>query len=396
MRNEKKHLRSLFYSLVLFLFCFQAAQAQPTCSANFDPNETCEWEIQSAEFIFLGRVVAAEKRSPDSYAEPTKAIVEVETSVKGNLAARRIELFINRHCYGEIYENRRYIFTAERIDNEKISGLFSKKWSSALTDDYSANDVKKILDEIRAVAKGVKRPRLAGSVVEQDTNNTGRYLLASGAVKKLLSSGGLRPMPNVVVTAKRKDGGQEFKTATDADGSFVFDELPKGVYELFTNLPKEFDVMTSGISRFREEDNPSVEIGDYICGNRVIFNAQLQGDIKLRFDNASSRWSHIIVHLWRVFELKDGKTTLNEFFYDAAKDKFPATENSGDIGYNYHFKKVPAGQYVLMLSVTVDPSKPNHTIYYPGTFIEEKAFVINVEAGKTSNIEFSLPDLPEN
>ncbi len=87
---------------------------------------------------------------------------------------------------------------------------------------------------------------------------------------------------------------------------------------------------------------------------------------------------------------------LGRVFYDAAKDRFPATENSGDIDYNYHFKKVPAGQYMLMLSITVDPSKPNHTIYYPGTFIEEKAFVINVEAGKTSNIEFSLPDLPEN
>ncbi|MBA2621706.1 MAG: carboxypeptidase regulatory-like domain-containing protein [Acidobacteria bacterium] len=201
-------------------------------------------------------------------------------------------------------------------------------------------------------------------------------------------------MENVIVTAKRADG-REFKTVTNADGGFVFGDLPLGAYEFYTNLPKEYEVVAGGNSITQEKDKILLEIRDYACSQRLIFNARLEGGIRIRFDNASSRWSHIILHLLRVRE-RDGKKEMGEYSSDAAKEKFLATENSGDIGFNHLFKNVPVGRYVLMLSITTDPSIGNKMVYYPGTLELEKAEVINVEAGKTSNIEFSLPDLPEN
>lgn len=398
MRNGKKHRQILFLSLALFLVCFNAANAQPTCWAHFDPSDTCHYEYQGKEFIFLGRVVSVSPVASEGYGEPQKIVVEVETLMKGSVP-RRTELFLDRHCFGRVAENQRYIFTANRAANEKFAGLFSERWSEPLSEEkYTKDEIKRYVVEIRAMASGVKRPRLSGFVIEQDTSNTGRYMISTTDVRKLFAPDfHLRPMRGVVVTAKRRDGGQEFRTATNADGSYAFNDLPKGVYEIFTDLPKEYDVKSEGLSMFGDEAGKSfIEINDYVCGSRVLFNAQLQGDIKLRFDNASSRWSHIIVHLWRVFESKDGKRSLNESFYDRANDKFLATEGAGDIGYNYHFKNVPAGQYVLMLSVTTDTSKASHRIYYPGTFLEDKAFIVDVEAGKTLNLEFSLPDLPEN
>jgi hypothetical protein len=398
MQNRKKHLRLLFCLAGLFLFCFHSADAQPTCWAHFDPSDTCHYEYQGKEFIFLGRVVSVLPLTTDSgYAEPQKAVVEVEAPLKGSLP-KKTELFLDRHCFGRVEENQRYIFTANRVENEKFSGLFSTRWSEPLLEDkYTKDEIQRYLAEIRAMAGGVKRPRLSGFVIEDTANNKGRYMISTTDVRKLFTPGfNLRPMPDVVVTAKLKDGGQEFKTATGADGSYAFNDLPKGVYEVFTNLPKEYDVKSEGLSMFGEAGKSFIEINDYVCGRRILFNAQLQGDVKIRFDNASSRWSHIIVHLWRVFESKDGQRNLNEFFWDAAKDKFLAAGNSGDIGYSYHFKNVPAGKYVLMLSVTIDPARASDRVYYPGTFEEKKAAIINVEAGKTSNIEFSIPDLPEN
>lgn len=397
MRNVKKHLRFVFYSTMFFLVCFQAAAAQPTCGANFSPSDTCSWEIQNKEFVFLGRVVSIEKSSNGfPHGNPSKIVVEIETSLKGNLGAPRTELFLDRHCYGEVYENKRYIFTAGRVDNEKISGLFSEKWSSALGDDYSENDVKEILDEIRSVVRKVKQPRLVGSVVEQLSGaRGGRFLIASNEVKTRFAPDYLRPMANVIVTAKRSDG-REFKTETDANGGFVFGGLPLGAYEFYTNLPKEFDIVAGGNSITQEKDRKiSLEIREYACSQRIIFNARLEGSIRIRFDNALSRWSHIILHLWRV-RMRDGKREMDEFAYERATEKFLATENSGDIGFNHLFKNVPVGQYVLMLSITTDPSVGSKTVYYPGTFETEKAEAITVEAGKTANVEFSIPDLPEN
>lgn len=403
MRKWKKYRQSLFYLLMLFLFCFQTLKAQPTCWAHFDPSDTCHYEYAGKEFIFLGRVISVlEKTDKGIYSNPLLIAVEVESPLKGNLP-RRIELLLDQKCFGRVSENQRYIFTANRVVNEAFSGLFSESWSEPLLEEkYSNEEIKRYVTEVRAMANGIKRPRLSGFVVEQDTNTiggnyaAGRYMISTTDVRKLFTPGfNLRPMASVFVTAKRKDSGQEFKTITNSDGSYVFDDLPKGIYEISVNLPKKYDVKSEGLSMFGEAGKSFIEINDYVCGSRILFNAQQQGEVKLRFDNASSRWSYIIVHLWRVFESKDGERELSEYFYDAVKDSFLATENSGNIGYNYHFKNVPAGKYILELSVTTDPARASNRVYYPGIFEEEKAAIINVEAGKTLNIEFSLPDLPD-
>ncbi|MEZ5428970.1 MAG: carboxypeptidase-like regulatory domain-containing protein [Pyrinomonadaceae bacterium] len=393
IKMNKKKIIGIFLSGVIF-FLASSVEAQPTCSAYFHPFDTCFREIQNKEFVFLGRVVSVENNSLSrAYGKPLKAIVEVETLLKGN-PGQRIELFLDTFCFGSVVENGRFIFTAGYVYNEKVSGLFSETWSFAISEEYSEKEVEKILDQIRKVIRGEKLPRLVGKVIQQNWSPEGRFLMRASSlnVKLGYDPNYAQPLKDVTVTAKRKEDGREFKTKTDAEGEYGFEDLPTGKYEVYTDLPKEYDVQINGLIRLNSNEIGFVNVDDGICGRKVEFNVQLQGDIQIRFDNALSSWSHIILSLWRVGE-DDGKRKLNEFAYDAAKDKFLATEGSGDIGYRHSFKKVPVGKYILRLNVTIDPKRANKTVYYPGTFEVEKAAVIDVEAGETLNLVFSLPDI---
>lgn len=393
IKNGKKRRRYFFYATAVLLFCSLISSAQPTCSAYFDPAETCHREIQNQEFVFLGRVISIEKLPGDEFPAPLKVSVEVEAPLKGELA-RHTEFFLERRCFGEVFLDQRYIFTAERVRTDKFAGLFSRKWSFAIGDEYTAEEIKTILDEIRSVLKKVKQPRIAGSVIEQqNASSGGRFLIASTAIKKQFAPNYLVPLANIPVTAKRRDG-KEFKTATGAEGGFVFKDLPAGAYEILANLPKEFDIETAGNFRFYEKDKKFVEINDDICTRHVIINAQRQGGIRLSALNASAEWAYVVVYLQRVGE-ENGKRVLNNFFSDVPKEKVFLP---GGLKYDFDhiFKKVPVGPYVLRLDVTIDPALPVKTIYYPGTSEADKAAVIDVEAGKTSEIEMSLPELTEN
>ena len=86
IKNGKKRRRNFFYATAVLLFCSLTSSAQPTCSAYFDPAETCHREIQNQEYVFLGRVISIEKLPGDEFPAPLKVLVEVEAPLKGELA----------------------------------------------------------------------------------------------------------------------------------------------------------------------------------------------------------------------------------------------------------------------------------------------------------------------
>ncbi|HEY8558983.1 MAG TPA: carboxypeptidase-like regulatory domain-containing protein [Pyrinomonadaceae bacterium] len=392
MKNLKKHLLGLFPLAMLFLF--HAAQAQPTCFANFNPAEACQRNIQEKELIFLGRVVALEGKSPGYFIEPLKIVVEVETAVKGT-PPRRVELFLKTKCAGEIVEDERYIFTADRAIEEGVPKLYSESWSAPLGEEYSADEIARILDEIRALVNKIKQPRLAGRVIQQNWSPEGRYLMRANALNRKLGyeAAYARPLEGVVVTARRRDDGREVKVATDADGKYAFDELPPGKYEVFTNLPSEFDVHAEGLFRISENDKESVEIGDWICSRKVNFNAQLQGEVRLRIGNVPRGWERIDLHLLRVVQ-QDGRTEFVETASGSPAEKTFSADKS-TYSFEHAFKNLPVGPYAVTFRIVGDPSKPERIFYFPGTSEREKADVIEVEAGKTRNLELDFYGLEE-
>src|SRR5215467_2953390 len=76
------------------------------------------------------------------------------------------------------------------------------------------------------------------------------------------SDGGenLAPLSGVSVQAKPVAGGSTQTTATDAAGSFAFEKLSKGIYQLILGLPANLTTAYNYATVFDEDQIPSVSI----------------------------------------------------------------------------------------------------------------------------------------
>jgi hypothetical protein len=392
VKAEKVHRWHLICVAVLFLFVFGVSMAsgQPGCGSVFSAGEACAWPIQSSEYVFLGKVVSVYGDEGELYGREKKFVVEVESLLRGNLR-RRIDLTVTDHCMGMVRVGGRHIFTANSVANEKTSGLVSDHWSTEIGNDYSKGELDALLSEIRAVVKKVRQPRLVGAVVEKGSYPDGRWMRrASGASGKLAIDSTLAGgHVNAVVTARRKDG-LEFRTATGVGGYFVFNELPNGIYELSTDLPDGYNILTEGTFHTYEGDKKYLLIDDSVCSKKVWFSVQLQGGVKVRIRGVRKEWSYIIVHLYRVVGNNGGKRELFDSLYDRPED-VSASPDAPERELEQVFKEVPVGEYVIQLNITTDPNLPPTILYYPGTSDVDRAVPITVEPAKSANLEITIP-----
>ena len=372
---------------VLFLLLAGTSSGQPGCRPLFSAEEACAWPVRSSGYVFLGRVISANPDDGEVYSREKKFVVEVEATLKGKLG-RKIDLTVSDHCMGTVRVGSRHIFTANPVQNEKVSGLVSDNWSTEIGAEYSRGELEALLAEIRLVVKHVRQPRLVGAVVEKGSYPGGRWLLrASGAGGKLVNdptmAGGYA---NVVVVARRKDG-LEFRTATGAGGYFVFNDLPKGLYEVFAELPEGYGIRAEGIvEKF-------LQIDDGVCSKKVWFSIQLQGAVSVRIRGMQKDWAYVFVHLLRVVGNAGGKRELFDSLYDRPEDVTPSA-GLHERELVQVFKEVPVGQYVIRLDITTAPNLPPTILYYPGTPDVDKASSIMVEPAKTNTLDISLPVLP--
>lgn len=369
-------LRYAFLLCGLFLFCPRWAEAQPGGQPSmFDALETCNEYYLAKEYVFVGRVVSI-KDIPNPYKTEgyySKALVKVETSLKGRPGGE-VELILSKFppMSDAGIKDKRFIFTADRINDGVFNGLISSKWSTAL-DDLPPGIAAKVLDEIRAVLRGVPRPRIVGTLREQDWRVS--FLPGVGRV-----------MSGVVVVAESKDGRQ-FKTRTDEEGRFQFKELPPGDYAISPELSRKMELYDNGFTQI-EGGKKYVRVDDRVCSRELRFVAQEAGGVTGRIELEGGRRAdgEPAMFLHRI----DPKTHAFDLYDRSLFPTVESTTKTGPSVVRFSFERVPVGEYVLSF-IREDADGRTETIFYPGTSDARRARAINVTSDKQTEVFMKLP-----
>jgi hypothetical protein len=146
----------------------------------------------------------------------------------------------------------KYLIDASKHDDVLLTGICS------LTAPIEDSEVE--LRSLRRLGAGQRLPNLVGVLLRGADTNYGANLA---------------PLSGVTVEAKRIGGGSAQKTATDAVGSFTFEQLPKGTYELILGLPSNLGVTFSDYGILNEDQAPLVSIesrdpDSEACSTRII------------------------------------------------------------------------------------------------------------------------------
>jgi hypothetical protein len=370
-------LRYALLLCVLFLFCPRWAEAQPgTDPTRFDALETCNESYLRREYVFVGRVVSLKDvRNPFGTGTPLwKALVTVETTLKGRLGGE-VGLIIawRPPTLDRMVQGKRFIFTADRVSNGEINGLYTTKWSTPL-DELPPGIVAKVLDDIRAVLRGEPQPRLVGTLREQDWGVI--FLPTAG-----------RAMTGVVVVAESKDGRQ-FKTRTDEEGRFQFKELPPADYAVSPKLPRKMQLYDLGFTQV-EGSKKYVRVDAQLCSRELRFVAQEAGSVVGRIELVGGKRTdgEPLLYLHRI----DPKT--HKFDFEGSRLAPTQESTTGAVPsavVRFSFERVPVGEYVLSF-VHVDTGGSTQTAFYPGTRNAKDARVITVTADKTAEVFMKLP-----
>ena len=171
--------------------------------------------------------VLFEVRVVESFRGPEKTgeIVDVRTGFGGGDCGYRFNL------------GAKYLIDASRKDQMLLTNICS------LTAPLEDSEVE--LRTLRRIAVGQRPPDLVGILM--------RGTPTDGDKKVTL-------LPGVPVEAKRIEGGSAEKTLTDAYGSFTFERLPGGEYELILGLPANLSAAYTDSGVVREGQTPSISI----------------------------------------------------------------------------------------------------------------------------------------
>jgi len=146
----------------------------------------------------------------------------------------------------------KYLIDASRNGDGFITGICS------LTAPLQDSEVE--LRSLHRLAVGQRLPDLVGVLMRGTETDDGKNVT---------------PLSGVTVQAKRVAGGSAQTTATDAAGSFAFENLPKGTYELILGLPTNLSAAYTESAILDEDQLPSVSIegrdGDSAaCHTRIV------------------------------------------------------------------------------------------------------------------------------
>ena len=131
----------------------------------------------------------------------------------------------------------RYLIDASRSGDGFTTGICS------LTAPIQDSEVE--LRSLRTLAAGRHLPDLVGVLMRGTETDDGENFT---------------PLLGVTVQAKRVAGGSAQTTATDAAGSFTFEKLPTGTFELILGLPTNLSAAYADNAILDEDQIPSVSI----------------------------------------------------------------------------------------------------------------------------------------
>lgn len=372
--------RLCLFSALLFLFN-RGVSAQPGDDpSSFSALETCNEYYLEKEYVFVGRVISLDETSnPYGNGGSTwKATVAVETPLKGQTGGE-VELVLVKYPLMREWQvkDKSFIFTARRLAGSGLGRMYSAQWSTPV-DDIAPSVMAKVLDEIRGVLRGARQPRIVGTVREQSWGIS-------------FDPGAGRPLSGIVVLAESKDGRQ-FKTRTDAEGYFRFDELPSGMYTLRPLLSKKMVVYDTGFMS-EESGKKYLQVDEGLCSRELRFIGQEAGSIagSIRREKGNWAFGKPLMYLYRIDPESnkiDSAATL------LVPSDISMSETDAENLISFSFNNVPVGSYVLSIS-NIDPSGGPETIYYPGVRDMEDAGLVNVSTDKPTEVVIKLPSLQQ-
>ncbi|HMO81666.1 MAG TPA: carboxypeptidase-like regulatory domain-containing protein [Pyrinomonadaceae bacterium] len=258
------------------LFVFLSCQAvivlaQPGCYSVFDPSVTCGRHYLGVEFIFVGKIIEVE-RGTDAWRDPPRARVAVETLIKGELASEVDAYFIDSDCFMAFWPTpgQKYIFSVGFAKHGDTSRLHVRSWSWGL-EAYSPEEVSGFAEEIQSVLRGDRQPPITGRVIQSLGERAYRGMQATPLNMKLgYDPKYARPMAGVVINATGRDGAA-FKTTTNEDGEYRFEDLPRGIYEVRPELSDRLFIEGYGDYTRVEDDKKLIDVDDNVCSKRFSF-----------------------------------------------------------------------------------------------------------------------------
>jgi len=278
------------------------------------------------------------------------------------------------------------------------------------------------------VPKGAEAPSLVGIVRELFYNKVGDYRIG-------MTPG--QPLPSVMVVAEKD--GKRFSTTTDREGRYKFDALVGGDYVVYPLLPKTLEAYdTNGLAlngvrdsvpvntgnkpypgardkpprghaKGLQGDGLAVSVGNTEVPARVDFLALPSGRISGLVEGVYeaepginySRYLELlrVNPLTKEVEAGPVRTGYSEPLVSSGEKMNHARLASYQLppprqDFRFNFYQVPAGKYVIKLSVRASLNSPWFYFYYPGMESVEQAKIIDFSDGSAlTDLSFKLPPL---
>ena len=324
---------SLIVLSLVFLFIGTYKADACTCSGRVQNSKGYQpcWTYWISDAVFIG---LAEKISIEN--GRMKVSFSVEKSVRG-VNEKTIEIFTSANtgtCGYPFKQGERYFVYSRRGQDGKLrEGLCGPT--------VLLKNAEEDLEYVKEIESGKRGSRLYGSVhrIEKESYT---------------ARGSFVPLAGIEVTIKGKKN--KFKTQTDADGRYVFKEIPADIYRVTAKLPeglREIVTREDLINHYAviyDKNAPPCDSESFI--------ATSQGSIRGKIINTDgTNPPQQFVSLVPIDE--NGKTAQFVSFQEVW-----ANRQNGE----YFFNAVPAGKYLLVINPKNCPHPTNGygTMFFPG------------------------------
>lgn len=192
---------------------------------------------------FVGEALSRRVMPSDDKLGPYRVLLEVRVieSFRGTQKAGEIvgvrTGFGGGDCGYPFKVGAKYLIDASRNNEIFLTGICS------LTAPMENSEVE--LRTLRPIAVGQRPPDLVGVLMRGAETDDGETV---------------SPLLGVQVEAKRIAGGSAEEAVTDASGSFTFERLPEGKYELILSLPTNLSAAYTNSGILSEGQVPSISI----------------------------------------------------------------------------------------------------------------------------------------
>ena len=327
-----------------------AAAAACSCAVQGDPCAA----ITAADVVFVGRAVDVQPASTDrERSRPGTARFAVAEVLRGTLPDPVVLPNGNGgNCVAVFNTGRDYLVYAKYVGGRLEASLCSR------TGELAGR--KHEVDLLRERRRGTPAPRLAGRITEARQRHAGKYELEAV------------PLAGIAVTAQH--GTNVRRTVTDADGGFVFLNVPPGDYRVSANLPAGYD---------------------RVSGQDAMVSVACYGEARI----AVSR-----VPLHGTLVIADGRPeTMGMAIHAFALDgtvRAPSPDRSTYTSLNHDgtwsFEGLPAGEYLVGVGVRFtgqwDPLRI--PFWYPAAMRPEDAEIVRIGDSGAVRLALRHPVVP--